>query len=57
MQTISRTADETRYAVWLYDSLDRLETFVYNAASDTPGLEFLYHVLSRGKSITFNTGL
>ena len=57
IQTTSRTADETRYAVWLYDSLDHLEQLVYEAAEDTVGLQFLYHVLSRGKSITFNTGL
>jgi hypothetical protein len=34
-----------------------VEDLVYRVADQTPGMEFLSLVLTRGKSLTFDTGL
>lgn len=54
--TVSQTAEETRYSVFLLGSLEQLADTVLDVAEGVPGLEDMYQVLLRGKSVTFNTG-
>ena len=54
--TVSQTAEETKYNVFLLGSLEDLGDKVLDVAEGIPGLEGMYQVVLRGKSITFNTG-
>jgi hypothetical protein len=55
--TVSQSADETVYEVYFFGRVDELEDQIYVVSERVPGLEGLYLVLTRGKSLTFNTGL
>jgi hypothetical protein len=57
VEQISSSPSETRYYVYYFGRLQEVEDAVYDAAQKVTGLENLYQVYSRGKSITFNTGL
>jgi hypothetical protein len=54
--TVSQTAEETKYNVFLLGSLEELADKVLDVAEGIPGLEDMYQVVLRGKSVTFNTG-
>ena len=54
--TVSQTADQTQYDVFFFGRADELEDLIYDVSATVPGMENLYHVLTRGKSMTFNTG-
>ncbi len=54
--TVSQSAEETRYNVFLLGSLEELADKVLDVAEGLPGLENMYQVVLRGKSVTFNTG-
>jgi hypothetical protein len=54
--TVSQTSEETRYNVFLLGSLEELADKVLDVAEGVPGLEDMYQVVLRGKSVTFNTG-
>jgi hypothetical protein len=54
--TVSQTAEETKYHVFLLGSLEDLADKVLDVAEGIPGLEGMYQVVLRGKSVTFNTG-
>jgi len=54
--TVSQTAEETKYNVFLLGSLEDLADKVLDVAEGIPGLEGMYQVVLRGKSVTFNTG-
>jgi hypothetical protein len=54
--TVSQTAEESRYGVFLLGSVEDLADAVLDVAETTPGLEGMYQVVLRGKSVTFNTG-
>jgi hypothetical protein len=54
--TVSQTAEETKYNVFLLGSLEDLADKVLDVAEGVPGLEGMYQVVLRGKSVTFNTG-
>jgi hypothetical protein len=54
--TVSQTAEETRYSVFILGSLEDLADMVLDVAEGVPGLEDMYQVVLRGKSVTFNTG-
>ena len=55
--TVSQSADETVYEVYFFGRVDELEDQIYVVSERVPGMEGLYLVLTRGKSLTFNTGL
>ena len=57
VRTLSQTAEEARYEVFLIGTIEDLVDLVYDVAEVVPGLEGMYQVLLRGKSVTFNTGL
>ncbi len=57
VETISQTADETRYAVYFFGRLTDLEDIMYDLSDRVAGMENLWLVMSRGKSITFDLGL
>jgi hypothetical protein len=57
LKTVSQTADETTFEVWLVGSIEDLADLVVSVAGRVPGLEGLRQVMLRGKSITFNTGM
>jgi hypothetical protein len=57
VRTISQTAEETKFNVFLIGTVEDLVDVVYDVAETIPGLEGMYQVLLRGKSVTFNTGL
>ena len=57
MSTISQTAEESRYSVYLIGSVEDLVDIVYDVADTVAGLEGMYQVVLRGKSVTFNTGM
>jgi hypothetical protein len=57
LQTISQSEGETRYAVYFFGRNDEVEDLIYRVADQTPGMEYLSLVLTRGKSLTFDTGL
>jgi len=54
--TVSQTAEEARYSVFILGSLEDLADKVLDVAEGVPGLEDMYQVVLRGKSVTFNTG-
>jgi hypothetical protein len=54
--TVSQTAEEVKYSVFLLGSLEELADKVLDVAEGIPGLEDMYQVVLRGKSVTFNTG-
>jgi len=55
--TVSQTADETRYTVFYFGRVDDLEDLLYETSEIVPGLQNMYHVITRGNSMTFDTGL
>jgi len=55
--TISQTAEESKYSVFLIGSIEDLVDMVYDVADTVSGLEGIYQVVLRGKSVTFNTGM
>ncbi|WP_041398374.1 DUF6175 family protein [Spirochaeta africana] len=55
--TISQTADETRYAVYFFGRIDELEDLMYDLSDRVAGMENLFLVMTRGKTITFDLGL
>jgi len=57
VRTLSQTAEEARYEVFLIGTIEDLVDLVYDVAEVVPGLDGMYQVLLRGKSVTFNTGL
>jgi len=57
LKTVSQSAEETRYDVWLIGSMDDLVDAVMAAKDTVPGLEGLDLVMMRSKSATFDTGL
>ncbi|THB65597.1 MAG: hypothetical protein D6B26_03650 [Spirochaetaceae bacterium] len=57
LQTLSQTADETRYAVYYFGRLDELEDLMYSLSDRIPGMENLWLVMTRGKTITFDMGM
>jgi hypothetical protein len=57
IKTVSQTAEETRYDVYLIGSVEDLVDVVYDVADTVSGLEGIYQVVLRGKSVTFNTGM
>ncbi len=56
IKSLSQSAEEVKYYVWYIGSLDQLKNIVYDITETISGLENMEMVLSRGKSITFNTG-
>lgn len=48
---------EIKYVVWKIGSIEDLKLAFYDASESVSGLEDMYAVLARGKSITFNSGL
>jgi hypothetical protein len=57
IKTVSQTAEESRYEVFLIGSVEDLVDMVYDVSDTVAGLEGIYQVVLRGKSVTFNTGL
>lgn len=57
VETVSQSPEETKYAVYAFARVDELEEIIYRVADQTPGLEYLSLVLTRGKTMTFDTGL
>lgn len=55
--TVSQTADETRYEVFFLGRIDELEDLIYDVSEIVPGLGGMYQVITRGKTITFNSGM
>jgi hypothetical protein len=55
--TVSQTAEESKYSVFLIGSVEDLVDMVYDVADTVSGLEGIYQVVLRGKSVTFNTGM
>ncbi len=57
VRTISASAEETRYEVYIIGTIEDLEDAIYDITESMPGLEDIELVYFRGKSITFDTGL
>jgi hypothetical protein len=57
IETVSQTAEETRYSVYLIGSIEDLADMVYDVAETLPGMEGIELILLRGKSLTFDTGM
>jgi hypothetical protein len=57
LRTLSGSAEETKYQVSFFGTIEDLEDLVYDVSESVPGLEGMYRVYFRGKSITFDTGL
>lgn len=55
--TVSQTAEETRYNVYLIGSIEDLVDIVYDAADRIDALAGMVQVLLRGKSVTFDSGM
>jgi len=55
--TVSQTTEESKYSVFLIGSVEDLVDMVYDVAETVSGLEGIYQVVLRGKSVTFNTGM
>lgn len=57
LRTLSASAEETTYVVSFFGTIEDLEDLIYDISESIPGLEGIYRVYFRGKSITFDTGL
>jgi hypothetical protein len=57
ISTVSQTTEETKYNVYLIGSIEDLVDAVYDVSDTVAGMEGMYQVVLRGKSVTFNTGL
>jgi len=57
VKTVSQSAEETKYDVWLIGAMEDLVDAVIEVGEVTSGLEGLEMVLMRSKSVTFTTGL
>jgi hypothetical protein len=57
MTTISQTAEQTQWAVYYFGRSDDLQDLIYDVSDIVAGLDGLYLVMTRGKSLTFDTGL
>ncbi len=57
IKTVSQTAEETKYEVYIIGSVEDLVDLVYDVSDTVSGLEGIYQVVLRGKSVTFNTGM
>ena len=57
VQTVSQTAEETRYFVFMIGSVEELVDTIFETADKVDGLQGLQQVLLRGKSVTFNSGM
>ena len=57
VRTLSQTAEETKFSVFVIGTVEDLVDLVYDVAETIPGLEGMYQVLLRGKSVTFNSGM
>lgn len=55
--TRNQSADQATFDIYYYGRLDDLVDGVWSLADVVPGLENLDLVLTRGKSVTFDTGL
>jgi hypothetical protein len=56
-ELIYQAEDEVKYAVWKIGGIEELKNAFYDASESISGLDEMYAVLARGKSITFNSGL
>jgi hypothetical protein len=57
IDTEYQSAEETKYVIYYFGKVDELEDLIYDIASTVPGLDGLTHVLTRGKTLTFNSGM
>ncbi|MGP1454165.1 MAG: hypothetical protein ACTTJ7_00155 [Treponema sp.] len=57
LKTLHQSAAQTKYAVFLFGTVEDMETIVFNAAETVPGFDRFDLVMLRGKSLTFKTGL
>lgn len=57
LKTVSASPEETRLEVFYFGKLDSLSDLIERVSGSVPGLEDLYMVMLRGRSLTFNTGL
>jgi len=55
--TVSQTAEQTQWAVYYFGRSDDLQDLIYDVTDIVPGLDGMYLVMTRGKSLTFDTGL
>ena len=55
--TEAQTAEETVYTVYYRGRIEELEDELYRVSRDVPGMQDLYHVMTRGRNLVFNTGL
>ena len=56
LKTLHQSAAQTKYAAFLFGTIEDMETIVFNTAEAVPGFARLDLVMLRGKSLTFNTG-
>ena len=57
IKTVSASIQQSIYHVYIIGTVEDLEELIYDVAETVPGLEGMYRVLLRGKSITFDTGM
>ena len=57
VETVSQSAEETRYRVYLIGEIGDLQDIIFDIADLTPGLGNMELVYLRGKSITFASGM
>jgi hypothetical protein len=57
LETQYQSAEETKYVIYFFGKVDELEDLIYDVSSTVPGLDGLLHVLTRGKTLTFNSGM
>ncbi len=57
VETESQSQESTQFIIYFYGRIDELEDTIYDVADTVPGMQDIYQVLTRGKAITFNSGL
>ncbi len=55
--SVSQSKSESKFSVYYIGTIDDLKAEFYDAVESVPELESMEAVMSRGKSITFNSGL
>ena len=56
LKTVYQSAAQTKYAVFLFGTIDDLEAVIYETAEVVPGFEKMELVMLRGKALTFKSG-
>lgn len=57
IRVVHQSAAQTKYAVQFFGTIEDMEEIIYQAAENTPGLDNIELIMTRGKTLMFRSGL